>query len=324
MTEPKTLVREQLAHNRWGLLATQGYLLGIDIGGYGLRAALIDLQQQTYASANHEPEGDDPEQTVERVVALARGLLREHGADESHLVRVGVGFGGPVNARNGTVVVHPRKSGWEGFPLQDRIEQAFDAVTMLDNDANLIALAEATFGVASKHQNLFYLHLSSGVGGGIVLNGNLYHGARTTAGEIGHALVVPQHDDWNGRRLGTLEQALSIKGLLGRAAELGLQTADLDHIFADGPIGEQVMAEAAELLGLRLSQVIALLDPELIVLGGIVIRKGGERLLQRIGERTRAYIAPPLNADVPIVASILGYDSVVIGGLALGLSSLAD
>lgn len=324
MIEPQNSVREQLAHNRWGLLATQGYLLGIDIGSYGLRAALVDLQQRSYVSVHQEPSSDEPESTLTEVLALAHGLLVEHGVEPRMLVRVGVGFGGPLNARAGTTLPHPRKIGWEQFPLQQRLEQSLGAVTLIDNDANLIALAEATFGAAVGRQNLFYLHLSTGVGGGMVLGGHLHQGATTTAGEIGHAPIIPADATWQGRSLGTLEQHLSIKGLLSRAAELGLQTADLDQIFDGSEVGQQVVAEVAELLGFRLAQVVALLNPELIVLGGIVVRKGGESLLVATAERMRRYIVPPVSDDVPVVAGVLGHESVALGGIALALDSLQE
>jgi glucokinase len=320
----ESLVREQLSRNQWGLLATQGCLLGLDIGGYGLRAALLDLQSHAYAAEHREVPGDDPEQVTAAALELAHELLASQHVQPSQLVRVGVGFGGPVDSRVGKALFSPRKPAWDQFPLQARVEQAFDAVVLVDNDANLIALAEATFGVAHGKHNVFYLHLSSGVGGGMVLGNSLYHGASTTAGEIGHAALAPTGSLWRGREFGTLEQMVSIRGLLGRAAELGLETNDLDVLFGDHPVGRQVLDEAAELLALRLSQLIALLDPELIVLGGILTRKGGESLLRAIGERLHNYASPPIRTDVPILASVLGYDSVAVGALALGLHSLQE
>lgn len=324
MAEPQMLVREQLAHNRWGLLASQGFLLGIDIGGYGLRAALIDLQQHTYASTHRELRGETPEEIVPDVLNLVQGLLESHEVQADHLVRVGVGFSGPVDSRSGKTLLSPRMRGWENYPLKDRIEDAFDVVTLVDNDANLIALAEATFGVAHGKHHLFYLHLSSGVGGGMVIDGHLYHGASTTAGEIGHAPIIPADASWQGRQLGTLEQHVSIGGLLNRAAELGLPTNDLDQIFNDGPVGRQVVAEAVELLAFRLAQVIGVLNPELVVLGGIVVRKGGDAFLNAISEHVKHYTVAPIDLNVPIMASILGFESIAIGGLALGLSSLQE
>ncbi len=239
-------------------------------------------------------------------------------------MRIGVGFGGPVDARKGIVIRSPRLPGWEQYPICERIEEAFGATTLVDNDANLIALAEATFGVGRDTQHLFYLHLSSGVGGGLVLDRRLYHGAGTMAGEIGHA-VIGQIDPLRpDSPPPTLEQRLSIKGLLQRSAELGLETNLLSDIFSDMAVGRQVVAEAIDLLAMRLSQIVALIDPQMVVLGGVVTRSGGDAFITGIQERMCDYMASLVDKPVPVVASVLGFESVAIGGLALGLESLAE
>jgi glucokinase len=324
MNDPRTLVQDRLAHNSWGLLGTQGYILGMDIGGFGLRAALIDLHSHTYTSVHREVTADGASALVGDAIALARDLLAEHSVAQGHLVRVGVGFGGPVDAREGVTVISHRMGGWERFPLRERIEEALGAVTLLDNDANLIALAEATFGVGRDVQHLFYLHLSSGVGGGLVLDRRLYHGATTTAGEVGHAVVGPIDPLRPRERPGTLEQHVSIAGLLRRAASLGLETNLLSEVFGDHPVGRQITVEAADILAVRLSQIIALIDPQLIVMGGVVARSGGDTLIAAIEERMRGYMAAQIERPIPIVASVLGFESVAIGGLALALESMCD
>lgn len=322
MADLHSLIRERLAQNRWGMLANQGYVLGIDLGSYGLRAALVDLQHHTFASVHTELPADQPDQVVEQAISMARSLLKQADITPDRLVRVGIGFGGPVDMRYGTVRLSPRMPGWENFPLQERFEQAFDAVTLIDNDANLIALGEATFGAGKGHQHLFYLHLSSGVGGGLVLNGRLYHGATSTAGEIGHA-VVGQGWDGTGRPE-MLEELVSISGLLRRASKYGLETDDLQQIFSNHPAAEQVVRETIDLLAIRCAQTVALIDPEIIVLGGIVVRIGGERFVSAIGARLNDFIAPQFARPLPVVASVLGPDSVTVGAVALALDSLSD
>jgi glucokinase len=323
MNDPKPLVQDRLTHNSWGFLGNQGYILGMDIGSYGLRSALIDLHSHTYHSIHRKTSASNAEEVLGEALALSRDLLAEHGVDHDHLVRVGVGFAGPVDARHGVVQLSPRVPGWEQFPLQQRIEDAFGAVTLIDNDANLIALAEATFGVGRDVQHLFYLHLSSGVGGGLVLDGRLYHGATTTAGEIGHAPVGPV-DPVHPNQAHTLEQHLSIRGLLARAAELGLETDLLSDIFGDDPIGRKVAAEAVEVLGVRLAQIVALIDPQLVILGGAVARAGGDAFIEAIEERMRSYAGSLVDRPITVVGSILGFESVAIGGLALALESMSE
>jgi len=324
MNDPQPLVQDRLSRNSWGFLGNQGYILGMDVGNHGSRAALIDLHSHTYHCAHREIGIGSADAIVADAIALARDLLSEHSVTPDRVVRVGVGFAGPVDARSGVVHLSHRMAGWEKFPLKQRIEDAFGAVTLLDNDANLIALAEATFGVGRDVQDLFYLHLSSGVGGGLVLDGRLYHGATTTAGEVGHAVVGPIDPLHPREPPRTLEQCLSIQGLLARAAELGLQTDLLSDIFSEHPVGQQVAAESADLLAVRLSQIVALIDPQIIVLGGVVTRNGGDAFLAAIEERMRFYIAALVEKPVEVVASVLGFESVAIGGLALALESMRD
>jgi len=255
MTEPQKLIQEHLAHTSWGILGNQGYILGVDLGGYGLRIALINLQNQTYTSTYADMQLAEPQTMLEQALPLIHKLLDETGVAPGRLVRIGVGFGGPVHPHRGVVLLSPRIPGWQNFSLKDHFEQEFDTVTLIDNDANLIALGEATFGIGHGCQHLFYLHLSSGVGGGIVIDGRLYHGATTTAGEIGHAVVG---HDWDGNRhqkSATLEELVSVDGLLRRARGAGLTTNNLEDLFSDQPIAQHVVEEIVDLLAIRIAHV---------------------------------------------------------------------
>jgi glucokinase len=322
MADLQKLIKDRLAQNSWGMLGNQGFVLGVDLGSYGLRATLADLRHHTVLTADSELTGGTPDQIVEHTISLARGLLKAADVAADRLVRVSVGFSGPVDRRFGTVRLAPRMPGWENYPLQERFEQAFDAVTLLDNDANLIALGEATFGVGAGRQHLAYLHLSSGVGGGLVLNGRLYHGATSTAGEIGHAVVG---HGWDGTgRPETLEELVSIGGLLRRAASYGLSTDNLEQIFGESTAGKRVVQETVDLMATRCAQIVALVDPEMIVLGGIVVRIGGEPFVKAIAEKVNDFIAPQFARPLPVVASILGHDSVTVGAIADALDSLSD
>ncbi len=322
MTDPKTLVQEQLAHSNWGLLGTQGYVLGVDLGSYGLRVALIDLHSRTYRSVSAETPDNIPQQIMERAIDLARQLLTESGVAPDRLVRIGVGFGGPVDPQHGVIRLSTRVPGWENFPVQEQFEQAFDTVTLLENDANLIALAEATFGIGRGCDHLFYMHLSSGVGGGMVVSGQLYHGATAMAGEIGHVIIGY---GWDGvSKPSTLEEMVSIQGLMRRAHTLGLSTNNLDDIFGAHPIAQQVVSETVNLLAMRMAQIVALLDPRTIVLGGVVVRIGGDRFVQAIAQQMQQFILPRFARPVEVVPSLLGFESVVIGALAMALKSLQE
>ncbi len=321
MTDPTTLVEARLGHDNWGVLGQQGYVLGLDIGGYGVRAALVDLHAGRYTSMHRDTSERGP-RLADEAIALGQALLATQPGAAERLVRVGAGFGGPIDTARGEVLLAPRTPGWEGFPLRERLEGAFGAAAIVDNDANLIALAEALFGAGRDIQHLFYLHLSTGVGGGLVLNGHLYRGANTTAGEIGHAAIAIADAAADPP---TLEHILSISGLLRRAAALGLTTDRLDVIFGDDPVARRVVAEATEQLALTLAQIAALLDPQRIVVGGVVARSGGTAFLDAVRQRVQAYVGHAvIRHTTPIVASELGFDSVAIGGLAVALQSLSE
>jgi glucokinase len=322
MTDPQALIYQRLAHYNWGILGNQGYVLGVDLGGYGLRAALLDLQSHRYASLHTDPQGSRPEEVSDAALQLVHRLLDEHSVAPERLVRVGVGFGGPVDPIKGTTRRSPRKSGWENFSLKDYFQDALDAVTLVDNDANLIALGEATFGVGHGYRHLCYLHLSSGVGGGLVLDGRLYHGATATAGEIGHAIInpAPTADE----RAPTLEEQVSIAGILSRARQAGLDTDNLHDIFSDNAIGQQVVAETTDILARHIAHVVSLIDPQIVVLGGIVVRIGGSSLIEQLKQCLPRYIHPQFMRPVRVEASALDNDSIAIGGLALALTSMQD
>lgn len=324
MIDPTILIQERLTQNRWGLLGGQGCVLGFDIGSYGLRAVLIDLNNHVYYSAQRDPAKETPQELLGDAIELGRELMAAHGITNSHLVRVGAGFGGPVDVRQGIILLSPRIPGWERYPLRDTLEDAFGASCVVDNDANLIALAEATFGVGRETQHLIYIHLSTGVGAGLVLDGHLYHGATTTAGEIGHAVVGPLDPARPGGTPGTLEQHVSIKGLMNRAAELGLNTTLLSDIFGDRPEARQVVGEAIDVLAVRIAQMVALLDPHMVVIGGVVARNGGDPFITAIRDRMQRYVGGMVDRPLQLVPAILGSDSVAIGAAALALESMRD
>jgi glucokinase len=323
MSDPRTLIHERLAHyNDRGILGNQGHILGVDLGGYGLRAALVDLKNHTYASTHTDVQGTHPQSITDNALRMIRGLLAENSVTPDRLVRIGVGFGGPVDPDKGVIRRSPRRSDWENFSLKNAFEQAFDTVTLVDNDANLIALGEATFGVGQGYKHLCYLHLSSGVGGGIVLDGRLYHGATAMTGEIGHTVVSHRAD--SSGRLPTLEELVSIEGILRRARHSGLATDNLHDIFDVHPIGKEVVHETVDLLAMHMAQLVALLDPQIIVLGGIVVRIGGNSFIDSLSQQMTRYIHPSFARPVKVVASALGADSISVGGLALALESLQD
>ncbi len=324
MNESLEQVKRWLQRGHGDLMGSQGSLLGVDVGSYGLRVVLADVQGQQVIADNRPLPKAAPDGVVAAALELAHAVLERSGIQRQHLVRVGIGFGGPVNRDAGCTRLSHRTPGWENFPLAAKFEEALDTPALLDNDANVTALAEATFGAGRDVRNLFYLHLSSGVGGGMVLDGRLYSGATSTAGEVGHAIVRYDGPPCSCGARGHLESYVSIGGLLRRANELGLRTDDLHDLFNDSAIGRQVVGEATDLLGLMLANIVSVLDPDMIVLGGIVTRRGGDSLITAIRERLHESLPPTMRREVSVVASTFGYESVAVGALALAAQSLRE
>ena len=306
------------------LMGGQGSLLGVDIGSYGLRAIVADLHGTKIHTAYRDLPDGEAEVITAAALEMVRDLLARSETSPRQLVRIGIGFGGPVDADAGLTRVHYRRPGWERFPLAERFEAAFDAQTLLENDANVIALGEACWVEHRETRDLFYLHLSTGVGGGLVIDGRLYHGAMATAGEIGHVIVRRDGPVCSCGGRGHLETYVSVGALLRRLGELGVETNDLTAVFDDGDAARQTRGEATELLGMILANVVAVLDPQMIVVGGIVARTGGETWLAEVARELQSALPRTLAHDVHLAPSTFNHNSVAVGALALAQASLQE
>lgn len=306
------------------LVGSQGALVGVDIGSYGLRAIVADLSGDHLHTADAPLPDGDAEATTAAALNLVRGILTESGTHTHHVARIGIGFGGLVDSAAGLTRISHRQAGWEQFPLAARFEEAFDASTLLDNDANVTALAEASCGAGSEVRDLFYLHLSTGVGGGVVVNGRLHQGATTTAGEIGHAVIDRNGPACSCGGRGHVESYVSVQALLRRLNELGVKSSDLNALFEQTAVAQQVLQETTELLGVVLANVIALNDPQMIVVGGITARTGGETFMEQLRVHIQRYQPPSFVRPIPVTLASFGSDSVAVGGLALALASLQE
>ena len=337
------MAQKQVRRKPGSLLGLSGCILGVDIGGYGLQVALASATGELLRTAQRplDREKEAP-QVVLAALELARGLLREAGIRRDQILRVGVGFGGPVDVEEGVTIVSHRLPGWERYPLRQVFEEAFDVTTLVDNDARVTALGEALYGAGLGMRDLFYIHLSSGVGGGLVLDGQPYRGTTTTAGEIGHTLVLEGGPLCSCGRQGHLEALVSAPALIARAQELSsADPGPLEARAGEDPRGlrfqhvveaarqghapcRQVLREAAHYLAVAVGNLVDLLNPEMVVLGGAVARLAGDDLLVPLREGVQALAMPVPGNAVRIVLGSLGETSVVIGAMALALQSLAE
>ncbi len=246
----------------------------------------------------------------------------------------GVGFGGPVDVRSGRVRTSFLRSGWEGLPLGEMLADRLGMPTWLANDADAAGLGEARFGAGRGCKSILYVNVGTGIGGAIVIGGQLHVGATSSAGEIGHLVLKPDGPECQCGKTGCL-QALSSGPAIARLARERLRTGESGSLLAgteidevtghavgeaarDGdPLAVDVIEEAAGWLGLGLANAAHLLDPELIVIGGGVAGLG-PLLFDPLREAYRSHIFGPAT-QTPVVPAELGYDAGVIGAATVAM-----
>lgn len=320
-----------------GVLAEQGYVIGIDISGAGERVAISNLEGEVVGRADYQHNdtvSHEPRRVVERVTNMVTDLLEGEGIKNRSVLRAGIGFGGPVDAAKGLVRRSFFSHGWDGFPLAAEVERVLDVPTLLDNDARLAALGEVWFGAGKKIApcDLVYLHWSTGVGGGIVSEGKLVRGADSVAGEIGHMTVRSGPDALpcrcGGR--GHLEAYVRPAALASRARAVRPdfpdpgEQATLESLVAGAESDEQLRAlvdDTVDLVAITIGSVITLADPRIVVIGGRAAREA-PALVDRIARQALDYAMPLAAEGVSIVPAALGDNSGVMGAVALGFESL--
>jgi glucokinase len=239
-------------------------------------------------------------------------LLAKSGLARSQLAGVGIGFGGPVDDATHSVIKSHQIPGWDGFPLADWFTEITGLPTVLGNDADVAGLAEALFGAGKGLSPIFYMTIGSGIGGGLVINGEIYRGCGRGAAEIGHLLVegsIPLEESTSGWGIG--QRAKRILGQSWNAEQVAAAARRGD------PGARQVLHDSWAALAEGLCHVIALLCPRRIVIGGGVSLMGEELLFQPLRELVAARVFKPFAECYDIVPAALGEEVVVHGALAL-------
>jgi glucokinase len=236
-----------------------------------------------------------------QIGAMAREWSRRFGVE-----RCGIGFGGPVDYPAQRVALSTHVGGWADFDLPCLVRECAGVPVVMDNDANVGALGEAVYGAGRGCDPLFYMTLSTGIGGGIVAGGQIYRGADSYAGEIGHLTVRPGGPACLCGSSGCFERVCCGLWL---ERDYGKPARDL---IEDGDFVKQYVVE----LALGLKAAIMMLNPARIVIGG-GISKAGDRLFVPLREELRRQITSWSRARIDVVPAALGDDSVLWGALAL-------
>jgi glucokinase-like ROK family protein len=304
--------------------ASAGAAIGIDFGHSHLRVAVSDLAS-TILSERREPldTDHDAQQGLELAAEMVAEALTDAGVPRNAVIGAGMGLPGPIEQDAGTVGSSAILPGWIGMTAATEMRQRLDIPVMVDNDANLGALAEAAFGAGRDAGDLIYLKVSSGIGAGLILNGRLYRGSAGLAGELGHVLVDPDGIVCRCGNRGCLETVAAtgaLVDLLRRSHGEDLTTEAMLEAARGGDLGcRRVIHDAGRALGQVVATLLNVLNPELLVVGGD-LAGAGDLLLDGVRESVGRAALPEAARRAEVVAGVLGDRAQVLGALALVVS----
>jgi len=303
----------------------ESVFVGIEIGGTKIQVVTGDgdaliIDRQRFAA--------DPARGAEGIREQIAGVLANISKQQK-ITAIGVGFGGPFNRETGRACCSHQVTGWDDFPLRDWLSKlTAGAPVAIENDGNTAALGEAIVGAGQGLSPVFYATLGSGIGGGLVIDGLIYHGALPTEAEIGHVRINPACDTLESccsgwavdRRLREYAAANPDSPLAKRLDGEGGEARHLAKVMSDGDSGaEAIFTETCGDLALGFSHVVHLINPATIILGG-GLSQIGEPLRLGVEAALRRAIMDVLKPGPSVRLAKLGEDAVPVGALILALN----
>ena len=313
--------------------------LALDVGGTKLAAGVVTGDGSVHAfltapALRHE----GPRSMIDRLVQLGRRAVSDSGVTWERIPAIGIACGGPLDPASGVILSPPNLPGWDEIPLAAMIREALGRPAVVDNDATAAAIAEWWYGAGrgGTVRDLVYLTISTGVGGGLILDGRPYRGSAGNAGELGHLTV-----EWQGRqcgcgRRGCLEAYASGTNIAARAVEAlassdepsalrGLEAVtarDVSEAAAAGDaLAVRVWDETTGILASAVASVLDVFNPQLVVLGGGVTR-AGEQLLGPVRDGALAAAMGPAAGSARVVGAELGDSLAVLAAAAIAFERL--
>lgn len=304
-------------------------VIGVDLGGTNVRSGLLTPDGEVLDRCKESTRASEGwELVVGRLIGQIQGV-REFAARKGlRITAVGVGAPGVILADQGIVVKSPNFPDWNNLPLRKMLQEALSLPVVIENDANAAALGEQWRGAGRDIASMILLTLGTGVGGGIILNGEIWHGADGMAGEIGHMTLVPDGRPCSCGNRGCLEMYASSRGILRSYEErcqLETGAAKLltsEEVYQAARSGDAVatgvMKDMGRMLGIGLANLINIFNPERIVIGGGV-KDAWPLFIDAAQEEIahRAFEVPAKRSS--IVPSLLGDDAGVTGAAAVAL-----
>jgi predicted NBD/HSP70 family sugar kinase len=300
--------------------AAAGAALGLDFGHRHVRVALADLSSTVLAERFVQLDVDGaPEEALDAAAELASSVLAEADVERSRVIGAGMALSAPIDSEKGVVgsTVLP---GWAGIQAGEELSRRLEIAVELDNDANLGALAEVSFGAGRGFADVVYVMMSSGIGAGLVLGGRLYHGASGIAGELGHVQVRPDGAVCRCGSRGCLETVAAtgaLLSLLGATHGADLTLRDMLDLLSDGDLAaKRVVNDAGRAVGRAVADLCNFLNPAAVIVGGD-LSLAGDALLDGVREEIDRYALPGAAEAVEVRAGVLGERAEMLGALAV-------
>jgi glucokinase len=316
--------------------------IGIDLGGTTINTAIVTKDGKLVTRSQTMTEAKKGVQAViDNICNSIRNTCLQISSNPDELLAIGIGSPGPLNTQTGIVIDAPNLNGWVNVPLRDFVQQQFKPPVFLDNDANAAAFGEFWVGAGKGVRNLIVITLGTGVGGGLIIEGQLYRGPDDTSGEIGHTTVLIDGPICSCGNRGCLEALSSATALVNRALDtlrlgtksgiiLDLCENDLSKVTAKliyeaakkgDSLAIELFRETGFYLGIACANMVNVFNPEMIILFGGLIN-AGDLLFTPVREEIKKRAFPTPAARVKVVPAILGNDAGAIGAAGIALQEL--
>ena len=309
------------------------YVVAVDLGGTKIYTALVDLDGNM---VNEKIVSTEADKGVETIVNNIKSTINYviNGIDKNNIKAIGSGSPGPLDVKKGLIVAPPNLP-FKNYNIVEELKNTYELPTFLVNDANAATLAEYMFGVGKGTENMVYVAVSTGIGGGAILNGKIYRGSTSNALEVGHTTVSENGPRCGCGNKGCSERMSSGTAIMKRAVEAvnsNVKTSLKDYenvsakeVFIEAAKGDYVandiLNESLSYLGLVVSNVMNTLDPDMVVLGGGVIN-GGDIVIEKVREVVNSRCLDIIAENCKIEKSNLEGKSGVLGAAALAISEL--
>lgn len=313
------------------------YVVGVDLGGTKILAGLFDSSFECIGTAKVSTKAQrGVEAVIERIDRAVRDAVDEADLSMKQVAGVGIGAPGAVDFPNGTVIFAPNMEGWKDVPLKKELEKHLGVPVFVENDANVAVLGVHVAELKSKPRNVVGIFVGTGIGGGLIVDGELYSGFNHTAGEIGHMVL-----DINGPKCGCGNrgcfEALASRTAIFQRIKAGIKDGEktmLTEMLGDGledlrsgdlrkairrgdKFTAKIIEQAAEYIGIGVANLVNIFNPEVVVLGGGVMEALSDEMLPTIIKTAKDHAMPGTIKGVEIISSKLGDNAGITGAAVL-------